>query len=66
MSSIFSRLSIFTTHENVPSDFRRHGKSALVHFIQQAREIRFSTFYTAGTGNQNEAAESLPGVIGSL
>jgi hypothetical protein len=27
---------------------------ALVHFIQQARE------------NQNEAAESLPGVIGSL
>jgi hypothetical protein len=40
--------------------------SALVHFMQQAREIHFSTFYAAGTGNQNEAAESLPGVIGSL
>jgi hypothetical protein len=31
---IFSRLSIFTAHEHVPSDFR------LVHFIQQAREIK--------------------------
>jgi hypothetical protein len=28
-------------------------------------DFRISTFYTAGPANQNEAAESLPGVIGS-
>jgi hypothetical protein len=57
---ILSRLAFLADCPFSPPTKMFLPTSALEYFIQQAREIRFSTFYAAGTGNQNEAAESLP------